>query len=180
MSLAIFSSRIIKNLNCYKKSEYKIKENLKIFILLDIMTKIDALEVSRIIEKVGEETNMPPRSIDKAISWAVRSYPGLEIEAVSKRMENVFLRKYNDAMNRVFSSDPQLKDFIKRQGPSIEEAIATKIAYGALAAVAYQNTDWRTYGKHVRTFEQEASLFGMPGSSAEFLDEVDAFLERKE
>jgi hypothetical protein len=143
------------------------------------MIKVDVLEVSRIVEKAGKEAGMPSRSIEKALAWAVRNYPELGIEAVSKRMEAVFLRKYGDAMNRVFDSDPQLRDFIERQKPIIEEAIATRIAYGALASIAYHATDWVTYGNHVRTFEQEASLFGMPGSSAEYLDEVDDFLGRK-
>jgi hypothetical protein len=141
------------------------------------MTKVDVTEVSKIIERVGKEVRMPSRNIDQALGWAVRNYSELEIEGVSKRMEDIFLRRYKDAVDRVLNSDPRLKDFMKKQNPGIKEVIATNIAYGALAAIAYQ-ASCKAYGDYVRTFEQEAFLFGMPGSSAEFLDEVDNFLGR--
>jgi hypothetical protein len=143
------------------------------------MTKVDITRIAEIIKQAGKNARIPSENIEQAVVWANKNYADLEIKKLEERMHNIFLRKYENAVDKVLESDPVLKRFLKKQHPNLEQKIATNLAYGSLAAIAYRATDYRTYGDYVKTFGQEAVLFGMPGSSAEFLDEVDEFLGRK-
>jgi len=142
------------------------------------MTKVNAINVIKIIGQSGRDARIPLEKIKQAMSWAKDNYSNLHIEGLEERMSKMFLRKYGNAVDKLLEFDPTFKKFLKEQ-LKLEQKIATGLAYGSLAAIAYHATDWRTYGNYVRTFEQEASLFGLPGSSAEFLDETDDFLGRK-
>ena len=142
------------------------------------MTKVNIVKIIKIIGQAGREARLPLENIKQAVAWARESYTDLEIKELEERMGNIFLGKYENAVDRVLESDPILKRFLKKQHPSIEQKIATNLAYGSLAAIAFHATDSATYGNYVKTFEKEATLFGLPGSSAEFLDKVDEFLGR--
>lgn len=139
------------------------------------MTKVDLDKIVNRIEEAGKAGSIPPENIKQAVAWAKKNLIDLEIEEVAERMGSVVSQTYGKDVEKVVDSDPYLRDFLKEH-PPLKKGTLVDVAYGALAAVAYHRTDWRTYGEHVRTFEREGSLFGLPGRSAAYLDEVDRVL----
>ena len=142
------------------------------------MTKVYMTSIIKKIGISGRKAYFPLENIKKAISWAKENYSNLEAEDVAKNIGKVFVRRYNNAVEKVLDSDPLMKEFLKKRHPKVNLRSITDIAYGAMAAIALEATDSYTFGDRVRTFEQVDEVFKLPGGSAEYMDEVDRFLGR--